>query len=76
MSLVKSVDSDKKDDIHLLLITGISLFSKLNLFSGLNQLTDISLDKDVSKICGYTEQDLKTVFAEVIEFFDFEEIRQ
>ena len=36
---------------------------KANLFSQLNNLTDITVDRIYSSICGYTEGDLDTVFA-------------
>jgi hypothetical protein len=36
----------------------------LSLFSGLNNLEDITIDANFAEICGYTHEDLKTVFAE------------
>jgi hypothetical protein len=45
--------------IRLMLITGVSKFSKVSLFSRLNQLEDISLNKDFGNICGYTQQELE-----------------
>ena len=55
----------KDNDAHVrfTFLTGISKFSKVNLFSQLNNLTDITLDPAYSSICGYTEDDLDTVFA-------------
>ena len=44
-------------------ITGVSKFSKVSLFSGLNNLKDITLDRRYSAICGYTDTDLDAVFA-------------
>lgn len=38
-----------------MLLTGVSKFSKVNLFSNLNNLRNISLSKDYSGICGYAE---------------------
>ena len=49
--------------IELTFITGVSKFSKVSLFSDLNNLTDLTLDPAYSAICGYTEADLDTVFA-------------
>ena len=37
--------------------------SKVSLFSGLNNLTDITLEPAYSAVCGYTDRDLDTVFA-------------
>lgn len=55
----------KDNDAHLkfVFITGVSKFSKVSIFSGLNNLNDITIDPEYSAICGYTEQDLDTVFA-------------
>ena len=68
----------KGSDAHLkfALLTGVSKFSKVSLFSGLNQLKDITLDKRYSAICGYTEADVDTVFAPELPGLDRERIRQ
>ncbi len=44
------------------LLTGVTKFSKVNLFSGLNNLEDITLDPRFATICGYTQEELDTVF--------------
>ena len=44
------------------LLTGVSKFSKVSLFSDLNNLVDITLDPRYSTICGYTDPDLDEVF--------------
>ena len=62
--------------IHFIFITGISLMSKINLFSSMNNLRDISLKPEYSSICGYTEDELKSVFADELKRFDFEKIRK
>jgi len=68
----------KASDEHLkfAFLTGVSKFSKVSLFSGLNQLTDISLDERYSDICGYTDADVDTVFAPELPGLDRELIRQ
>ena len=48
----------------------------MNLFSGLNNLTDITLDAEFSGICGYTEADLDAVFAPELPGLDREAIRE
>jgi hypothetical protein len=67
----------KELDPHLafVLLTGVSKFSKVNLFSKLNNLEDITLSKSYSAICGYREDDLTTVFAPELEGLDREKIR-
>ena len=62
--------------IHFIFITGISLMSKMNLFSSMNNLVDISMLSECSNICGYTENELKSVFAGELKNYDFEKIRK
>ncbi|MYB71842.1 MAG: ATP-binding protein [Gemmatimonadetes bacterium] len=67
----------KFGDAHLKFsfLTGVSKFSKVSLFSGLNNLIDITLDPLYSAICGYTEADLDAVFAPELLGLDRDEIR-
>ena len=58
-----SVIKDADPHLHLVLITGVSKFSKVSLFSGLNNLRDITLLPEYSTICGYTDADIDTIFA-------------
>lgn len=58
-------DCDKY--IRFLFITGITKVSHINIFSGLNQLDDISLNRDYSSICGISETELDKYFAPEIE---------
>ncbi len=51
------------DYIRFVFITGISMYSKVSLFSVLNNLYDLSLDPEYATLCGYTDDDLETVFA-------------
>ncbi len=67
----------KSNDAHIrfTFLTGVSKFSKVRLFSGLNNLTDITIDPQYSDLCGYTETDLDVVFAPELPGLDREEIR-
>lgn len=58
----------KTNDAHLrfVMLTGVSKFSKVSLFSGLNNLQDITLDSKYADICGYTQTELEREFAEYI----------
>ena len=67
---------DSPDHVRFVFVTGISMFSKVSLFSGLNNLEDISLNPKFSSICGYTDEDLDTVFASELPGLDREEIRR
>ena len=61
--------------IHFTFLTGVSQFSKASIFSGLNNLINITLDTRYSAICGYTDADLDTVFAPELPGLDREEVR-
>ena len=63
-------------DIRLTFLTGVSKFSKVSLFSGLNNLIDITLDPRYSALCGYTEADLDEVFAPELPGLNRERIRE
>jgi hypothetical protein len=56
-------------------LTGVSKFSKVSLFSGLNNLYDITLTPEFSTICGYTDNDIDTVFKAELDGLDRKEIR-
>ncbi len=76
--LLKNVYSVIKDSdacIKFVFITGVSKFSKLSLFSGLNNLKDITLSREYAEICGYTHRDLETVFSEHLKGADLEMVR-
>ena len=62
--------------VKFCLLTGVSRFSKVSLFSELNNLTDLTLDPRYSTICGYTEADLERVFAPELAGLDRERIRE
>ena len=77
--LLRGVYSSVKfSDAHIkfVFLTGVSKFSKVNLFSGLNNLKDITLDPRYSSVCGYTDEDLDTVFAAELEGLDRGRIRE
>ena len=63
------------EHVRFVFVTGVSMFSKVSLFSGLNNLRDISLDPRYGTICGYTEGDLDRVFATELAGLDRDEIR-
>jgi hypothetical protein len=70
-----SVIKDSDAHIKFAMLTGVSKFSKVSLFSGLNNLKDITLDARYSAICGYTDADIDTVFAPELFDLDREQIR-
>ena len=52
--------------LRFVLLTGVTKFSQITVFSGFNQPNDISMDSKYDAICGITETELHTVFAEAI----------
>ena len=71
-----SVIKDNDRYIKFVLITGVSKFSKMNLFSGLNNLTDITTRPEYASICGYTHYDIQTTFAEHLADVDLDKLKQ
>ena len=62
-SVIKSLNGC----IHLSFLTGVTKFSKVSIFSDLNNLDDISFDKRYSAICGITEEELKSNFSKEVQ---------
>jgi hypothetical protein len=57
----------KMESIRFVFLTGISRFSKMGIFSALNNLTDISLQKDYGTMLGYTHDEILTNFESYIK---------
>jgi hypothetical protein len=71
-SVLKGAD----EHLKFVFLTGVSKFSKVSLFSGLNNLQDLTLMPEYSAICGYTDEDVDTVFAPELPGLDREEVRR
>jgi hypothetical protein len=71
-SVLKSQDAR----LRFVLLTGVSKFSKVSLFSGLNNLKDITLDERFATLCGYTQPELERAFADWLAGVDLAEVRQ
>lgn len=67
----------KGQDAHIkfAFLTGVSKFSKVSIFSGLNNLRDITLSESYSALCGYTDADVDSVFAPELPGLDRQKIR-
>lgn len=76
LKLFYSVIKDCDPYIEFLLITGVSKFSKVSIFSELNNLDDITLDRRFADLTGYTQRELEDSFAlhmeEVEAYLGFE----
>ena len=71
-----SVLKDADEYLKLVFITGVSKFSKVSLFSGLNNLKDITIDASYSSLCGYTQTELEETFAEELKSHDIEKVKE
>ncbi len=71
-----SVLKEQDKNIHFIFLTGVSKFSKVSIFSGINNLKDISLSPAYATVCGYTQNDLETEFAEHLTGVDRAQLRE
>ena len=62
-SVFKSADAN----LQFVLLTGVTKFSQVSVFSGFNQPKDISMDPRYEALCGITEEELYQYFPEPIE---------
>jgi hypothetical protein len=53
--------------LRFIFLTGVSKFSGLSVFSALNNLDDITLQRQYVSICGYTQEELESNFSEYID---------
>ncbi|MBQ8274657.1 MAG: AAA family ATPase [Bacteroidaceae bacterium] len=60
--VLKSADGD----LRFAMLTGVTKFSKVSVFSDLNNLKDISMSPHFHDICGITEAELHAVFDEEV----------
>ena len=70
-SVIKAAD----EHLRFVMLTGVSKFTKVSIFSGLNNFNDISLNPNYGSICGYTEEELEAVFAQHLQDADREQLR-
>ncbi len=61
-SVFKAAD----EDLQFVLLTGVTKFSQVSVFSGFNQPADISMDRRYEALCGITEAELYSYFDEPI----------
>lgn len=62
-----SVIKGKDNAIRFAFLTGVTKLGKMSIFSGLNNLNDISMDTRYADICGISEQELKSYFGESVK---------
>jgi sugar-specific transcriptional regulator TrmB len=62
LSTFYSCLKSEAEHLHLVFMTGVSRFGKLTVFSGLNNIQDISFDRRFNAVCGITESELISTF--------------
>ena len=62
-----SVFKEADEHLEFVLLTGVTKFSQVSVFSGFNQPADISLDSRYEALCGITTEELHSCFAESIQ---------
>ncbi|TAF26384.1 MAG: AAA family ATPase [Runella slithyformis] len=75
MKVFYSVLKDADPYLKLVFITGVSKFSRVSIFSDLNNLDDITIDYRFAGCCGITEQELDDNFKEEMKVFDKQDIK-
>lgn len=63
-SVLKSPEAEQ---LHFTLITGVSKYGKLSIFSDLNNLLDVTLDPRFATLLGYTQEELERYFGAYID---------
>ena len=71
-----SVIKGNDEFLRFAFLTGVSKFTKTSIFSGLNNITDISLNKKFGDICGYSQNDIETTFKPYFVGVDMKKIKQ
>ncbi len=68
-SVLKSADPY----LRFVILTGVTKFSKVSVFSDLNNLRDLSMDPEHADLLGYTEAELSSYFGEAIQALSVKE---
>ena len=71
-----SAIKDSDQYVKFAMLTGVSKFSQMSLFSKLNNLEDITIDDEYGTITGYTQHDLETTFKEHLVGVDMDKVKR
>ncbi|MGM0518859.1 MAG: AAA family ATPase, partial [Campylobacterota bacterium] len=71
-----SVIKGSDEFLRFAFLTGVSKFTKTSIFSGLNNMEDISMHPDLADICGYTQNDVETTFEPYLEDVDMVKLKR
>jgi len=70
-----SVIKGSDEFLRFAFLTGVSKFTKTSIFSGLNNIEDISLNVDFGDICGYSQNDVETSFEPYLKGVDMDQLK-
>ena len=70
-----SILKDADDYLRMVFITGVSKFSRVSIFSDLNNLMDLTINDSYAGICGITQAELENNFPEELKLYDNEKIK-
>jgi len=73
---IYSTINDNDEHLKFVFITGLTKITDLSLFSGLNNLEDLTFSKDFASICGYTQYDLDTIFFSLLQNTNKEKLNE
>jgi hypothetical protein len=62
-------ENNVADVLRFVFITGVSKFSRVSIFSELNNLADLTMNRHYAEMLGYTQEELETCFAEYVALF-------
>ena len=71
-----SILKDADPHLKLVFITGVSKFTRVSIFSDLNNLLDLTSNQFFSAICGITQDELESNFSEELKYADKEQIKE
>ena len=69
LSSFYTVIKNTGEKVRFFFITGITKFSNMSIFSQMNNLTDLTFNKDFATAFGYTEEELESNFSEYIDAY-------
>ena len=72
---IYSILKAEQSHLRFVMLTGVSKFAKVSIFSGFNNPEDISLSPRFSAVCGYTQADLEHTFSDYLTDVNLEEVR-
>ena len=62
---------NKAADIRFMMMTGVTRFTQLSVFSALNNLNDLTMDDRYATLLGYTDEELETNFSKAFNGYRF-----